>query len=122
MGRQTRGERCTVQGCRRPMLARGLCSTHYMRRRERQSLAFPVRVQRSYSDDEVQLACFMAEAIGIHATARDLDVPRATVQNWVRGSRRSEALSTPRRATRQAPLAVETNRTKTRKRQVRRKS
>lgn len=79
---------CRIRGCGRPRLAHGLCSTHEMRRRANADLSGPVAVQRTYSAEEVQLAREMAEAIGIKPAARDLGIPRSTVQHWARGRRR----------------------------------
>lgn len=79
---------CRIRGCGRPRLAHGLCSTHEMRRRANVDLELPVAGQRTYSAQEVQLAREMAESIGVKPAARDLGIPRSTVQHWARGTRR----------------------------------
>jgi hypothetical protein len=84
------GGRCSVAGCGRRAVARGLCTTHTMRVRSGLPLDTPVRSVRVYSEAEVQLARARAAVIGIKATARELGIPRATIQQWFHGRRRTD--------------------------------
>jgi hypothetical protein len=86
---RTRRAVCSVARCGRPLLAHGLCSTHEMRRRAKQSLARPVKPQRVYSDADVRAALELAGEVGPIPAARELGIPRSTVQGWVRGRRRN---------------------------------
>lgn len=60
-----------------------------MRRRAGRPLPTPVKAQRVYTDAFVRDALEAAAGGSVNQTARDLGVPRTTLQQWIRGERRT---------------------------------